>query len=156
MSEQTASEELISRSRKEVIVTDQLGRSIKLRKPTPLQKLNLTSWVGAENAMNPAYMLTVQSYLHVCEINGEAVNIRTKLQLEALITRLGEEGEDAIAQAVVKNFMPKPQGGFEEVQSVIEMFFDPNSEDSFEAITNVLKEKFLSKFDKEREEVKKS
>ncbi|CBJ42765.1 hypothetical protein [Ralstonia solanacearum] len=82
-------------------VTDAKGRSITLKRPTLLAQFRLVEAAG-ESASNAVYMNMVRPILFVTAINGESVlQPTTKLQVDSLIQRLGEEGYEAIATALL-------------------------------------------------------
>lgn len=81
--------------------TDAEGRQHKLtvtRRPGVLGPLRLTEAVGADNAVNPAYMQMVRPIIYLQAIDGEPVfPPKSKLEIEALIQRLDEEGMGALS-----------------------------------------------------------
>ena len=100
----TPSAELIASALKEVVVTDVRGRAIKLRKPGVLAQYRLIEALG-DVAQNPVYVGMVLPIIFVTEIDGDPVSPpRSKIQVEALISRLDESGINAIAAAVQENF----------------------------------------------------
>ena len=100
----TPSAELIASALKEVVVTDVRGRAIKLRKPGVLAQYRLIEALG-DVAQNPVYVGMVLPIIFVTEIDGDPVSPpRSKIQVEALISRLDEAGINAIAAAVQENF----------------------------------------------------
>ncbi|KAF1009482.1 MAG: hypothetical protein GAK28_00120 [Luteibacter sp.] len=99
----TASEQLIRQASAEVATTDAKGRRIVLRKPGVLAQFRLVEMLGA-SASNQTYMGMVLPLTFVGSIDGDAVSISTKRELEALIQRLDEGGIMAVAAAVQANF----------------------------------------------------
>lgn len=72
--------------------------TIGLKKPNVLRQYQIVEVVG-ESAKNAVYMSMIMPLLWVVSIDGDDQPfISTKLELEALITRLGEDGIDAIMQ----------------------------------------------------------
>ena len=91
----TASEEIIKAAN--VVETVVVGEmTIGLKKPNVLRQYQIVEVVG-NSAKNETYMGMVMPLLWVVEINGEdQPYISTKRELEALISRLGDEGIGAI------------------------------------------------------------
>lgn len=99
----TPSETVVKASNKSVTVVDALGRSITVRKITPLLRMKFAEVVGAEAARNQVYIGTAALAVCVTEIDGEKIAFpSTKRELEAIIQRLDEEGVDAVAKAVAE------------------------------------------------------
>ncbi len=85
------------------VVTDFLGRKIKIRKPKRLAKLKLAEAIGSV-AENDRYYRMVEHLLYVEEIDGLPFSIgSTKREVEAAYDRLGDEGETAIGQFFLDN-----------------------------------------------------
>jgi hypothetical protein len=69
---------------------------IGLKKPGVLQQYRIVEIVG-DSAKNDVYMAMIMPLLWVVEINGEPeAPVTTKRELEARISRLGEDGIAAI------------------------------------------------------------
>ncbi len=84
-------------------IKDSRGRSLTLRKMNALQNSRIVRLVGADDAMNQAYMtgFVLPSVL-VSEIDGEPVSIpETRIQLEAAINRLDDAGISAVLDYLV-------------------------------------------------------
>jgi hypothetical protein len=80
---------------------DRTGREITVRLLTALDRLRLFKAIGATLAENPPYLGMAILAFSVAEIDGVPVpSPATESQLEALVQRLGDEGVDAIAEAV--------------------------------------------------------
>jgi len=80
------------------IVIDAKGRTLKLGELDVLAESRLIRLVGAEAAINQAYM---QCYVFpavaVVEINGEPMPLpQTQREIDAAISRLGHEGVNAV------------------------------------------------------------
>lgn len=74
------------------------GRVIRLRKPTnPLVQFSLVRNVGAEIAANTVLMQMITPLIYIESIDGDPVFLpRSYLEVEALITRLGEDGINTV------------------------------------------------------------
>lgn len=97
-------DQVLASSVKEEVVSDAAGRTIKLRKPGVLAQFRLVEAIG-DSAMNKAYMNMVLPLLFVAEIDGEEVEpMSKKSHVEALISRLGEEGITAVVRGVADVF----------------------------------------------------
>ncbi|AST27079.1 hypothetical protein [Ralstonia pseudosolanacearum] len=82
-------------------VTDAKGRSITLKRPALLAQFRLVEAAG-DSATNAAYMNMIRPLLFVTAIDGEIAPPPTsKIQIEALIQRVGEEGYEAVAAALL-------------------------------------------------------
>jgi hypothetical protein len=98
------SEEAIEKAAAEVTVTDARGRVFTLRKPGVLAQFRLVEALG-DTAKNQTYMGMVLPVIFVAAIDGEPVMTpSSKLQVEALIQRLDEDGLSVIGAAVASNF----------------------------------------------------
>jgi len=107
---ETPTQQIIAKAKAEVIVTDDKGRTIKLRKPGVLAQYRLIEVLG-DSAKNEVYMGMVLPLIFVAEIDGDTVFSPTKKsEVEALIQRLDEEGISAVMVAVQANFgAPNPE-----------------------------------------------
>jgi hypothetical protein len=101
--ELTPSAELVATAQSEAVVTDARGRAIKLRKPGVLAQYRLVETLGA-SASNQAYMGMVLPLIYVESIDGDPVSVNNKMQIEALIQRLDEEGIKAVMEGVQAHF----------------------------------------------------
>jgi hypothetical protein len=96
----TPTEQLIDNSTQEFTAEDSRGRQITLSKPGALAQYRLAEVVG-NSSTNVGYMNMVLPLLYVVSIDGSPVPPpSTKAQLEALITRLDEDGIAAVVKAV--------------------------------------------------------
>jgi hypothetical protein len=96
------SEQIVKKANERTIVTDARGRSIAVRKLTPLDRMRMSKAAGAENATNQPYMLYALVACSVVAIDGDDQIIPTNdRQLEAAISLLGEDGYDAALEAVI-------------------------------------------------------
>ncbi|MCK4121069.1 hypothetical protein HFK83_01545 [Ralstonia pseudosolanacearum] len=82
-------------------VTDARGRSLTLKRPNLLAQFRLVEAIG-NSATNAAYMNMIRPLLFVTSIDGDFVPPpQAKMHVEALIQRLGEEGYEAVAAALL-------------------------------------------------------
>jgi hypothetical protein len=108
----------IVKAANEVHTVEAQGRTFGVRKLQALDRLKMFEVVGAENSKNEAYLGYAALAFHVVSIDGETVNRPTsKLQLEALIQRLGDDGMDAVGAALEKLFLAQPDGGTEPIKN---------------------------------------
>jgi len=76
--------------------------SIGMKKPGVLRQFQIVEVVG-ESAKNNVYMAMINPILWVVSVDGDDIPpIGSKLELESLISRLGEEGVYAVMQHVMK------------------------------------------------------
>lgn len=105
INKESPSEQLIAKAAQEVKITDARGRVITLRKPGVLAQYRLIEAVGPETARNTVYMNMTLPLIYVSDIDGAIVPApTTKSQVEALITRLDEDGINAVVLGVTENF----------------------------------------------------
>jgi hypothetical protein len=103
------SQQVVKAALKDVTVVDALGRSIRLKKPSPLANLDFKRALGA-NHENVLYLVEVMPLAYVVSLDGEVVvTPSTDTELRALYQRLGDEGNDAIRPAVFENFIQADQ-----------------------------------------------
>lgn len=89
---------------KDVTVTDARGRVIGIKKPPFLAQFRLTEGLG-QTASNDAYMNMIAPVLYVASINGDPVSTpTTKLQVEAILQRLDEDGYSAVFKGMMEHF----------------------------------------------------
>src|ERR1700754_809486 len=101
--ELTPVEQLLSTAKRTVEITDGLGRRIVLRKSGPLAQFKLVEALG-DTASNGTYLSMCNPLLFISTIDGDAVSMRTKREIETLIDRLGDEGCEAVMNGVLENF----------------------------------------------------
>lgn len=107
--ELTPSADLVNNARATVTVTDAKGRAIVLRKPGVLAQYRLVETLGA-SASNEVYMSMVLPLIYIESIDGDVVSTAKRLQIDALIQRLDEEGIKAVMEGVQANFgAPDPE-----------------------------------------------
>jgi hypothetical protein len=97
----TPSARIVASAAATVTVTDALGRALVLRRPGALDKLRLFKAVGPYLAANDPYLGMAMLACSVTSIDGVPVPAPvTEQQIEALVSRLGDEGIAAAAQAL--------------------------------------------------------
>lgn len=95
---ETPSQSIVKAANKAVTVTDTKGRSLGVRKMPLLDRMRMFEAIGPENSKNEAYVGYAALACSVVSIDGEEVSRPTsKIQLEALLQRLGDEGINAVA-----------------------------------------------------------
>ena len=105
INEDTPSTKLVAAAAKSVDVTDALGRTITLKKPNPLAKLDFAKAAGGPE-VNQLYLAEVAHLQFVSAIDGEVVATpATDGELRALYARLGDEGNEAAQMGVFNHFM---------------------------------------------------
>ena len=98
------SEQIVRSANEEFSVTDSLGRSIVLKKPGVLAQFDLIEALG-DLAKNDVYRMMCIPAIYVVSIDGAIAPPPTnKMQMRALIARLGEEGFVAIREAIKERF----------------------------------------------------
>ncbi|MCA3183920.1 MULTISPECIES: hypothetical protein [unclassified Cupriavidus] len=99
----TPSQQIVAAAAAEVVVKDAKGRALTLRKPGLLAQFRLIEAMGAESAANDVYRMMCMPLLCLVAIDGEAIlQPTTKMQLEALIQRVEEDGFVAIQEGSVQ------------------------------------------------------
>ena len=106
--EQSPGARLIATGSKPVEVSDALGRTITLRKPAPLARLDFAKAAGG-GEINQLYLAEVMHLPYVAAIDGVAVATpASEGELRALYARLGDDGNDAAQAGVLEHFLPPP------------------------------------------------
>jgi hypothetical protein len=87
-------------------VIDSRGRKIEIRKTKPLDRMRLMELVGPENAKNGPYLGYAGLAYSVVSIDGSPMGRpSTKLELETIVQELDDDGIDAVADGINKNFL---------------------------------------------------
>ena len=90
---------------KDILVTDALGRVIRLKKPGPLANLDFAKAAGSDK-LNVLYLAEVMHLKFVEAIDNQRVTTpSTEGELRALYLRLGDEGNEAVMKGVTENFL---------------------------------------------------
>ncbi len=101
----TPSAILIKDAQTEIVVTDSLGRAIRLRKPNALAQYRLIEVLG-DSAKNERYTNMVSPLIFVRAIDGEEVRLpKNKGEVDALIQRLDDEGITAVVQGILEHYI---------------------------------------------------
>lgn len=114
----SASEQLISQAQQTHVVSDSKGRKITLKEPGVLQEFKFVELVGGEAAMNPVWMSMTMPLIYVAGIDDSPVFSPVKrIEIDALIERLGRHGIDAVNKGVKEHWGKKdPQQEIDEVK----------------------------------------
>ncbi len=108
MNPETPTQAIVKAANAVVTVTDARGRSITIAKMKALDQMRLFEAVGAVNAKNDGYLGVASLAYHVTAIDGEPVmRPQNKIQLEAIVQRLDDDGFEAVAKGISDNFVPK-------------------------------------------------
>jgi len=96
----TPSQEIIEDANRIVRVVDVLGRKIGVRKVNMSMRRRIFKALSAASGDKAAYVNLCVVASAVCEIDGEEIRFpSTEMQFDALIDRIGDEGEVAVARA---------------------------------------------------------
>jgi hypothetical protein len=88
-----------------VVVADSKGRRITLQRPGVLAQFDIVKAAGPVDAKNETYMAMILPLIFVTDIDGERVDRpMNDIQIRAIITRLGEEGLQAVMEGVRKHY----------------------------------------------------
>jgi hypothetical protein len=99
---------LVAAASQPVEVVDALGRTITLRKPAPLARLDFAKAAGGAE-INQLYLAEVMHLPYVAAIDGVAVvTPASEGELRALYARLGDDGNEAAQLGVLEHFLPPP------------------------------------------------
>ncbi|KUZ66883.1 hypothetical protein WI36_24265 [Burkholderia ubonensis] len=116
---ETPSQQLIKKADSAVTIDTPNGLKVTLRKPGVLSQFRLVKMLG-EAAKNQVYVGMVLPITYITGIDGMPVNYpNSEREIEALITRLDEDGVTAVMQAVDEHFgaQSKPDEVREEVKN---------------------------------------
>lgn len=98
------SEQMVRDALKETVLTLEDGRRVTMRKPGILAQFRLAEAMGPDLAANQTWMQMVQPFIYVAAIDGEPVFLPgSKLEMEALISGLGEDGMGQVMAWYVTN-----------------------------------------------------
>ncbi|QEL18715.1 hypothetical protein [Limnoglobus roseus] len=96
---ETPSQSIVKAASQLAHVTDSRGRSIAIRKFSALDRLRMFEAIGPENSKNEQYLGYAALAFHVASIDGDSIDKpSTKMQLEALVQRLDDDGMNALAE----------------------------------------------------------
>ncbi len=100
---------LVAAASQPVEVVDALGRTITLKKPAPLARLDFAKAAGGAE-INQLYLAEVMHLPYVAAIDGAiVVTPASEGELRALYARLGDDGNEAAQLGVLEHFSPKPR-----------------------------------------------
>lgn len=100
----SATDQLLASAAAQSIVKDSRGRMLTLKKPGVLAQYRLVEALG-DSAKNEVYMGMVLPLIYVAAIDGSPeAPPTTKMEVEALIQQLDEEGIKAVMEGVQKYF----------------------------------------------------
>ncbi|MDP9055897.1 MAG: hypothetical protein M3N34_00995 [Pseudomonadota bacterium] len=106
--DESTAAKLIGAGNRAVDVADAQGRTLTLKKPAPLARLDFAKAAGG-GEINQLYLAEVMHLPYVAAIDGVAVaSPASEGELRALYARLGDDGNDAAQLGVLEHFMPKP------------------------------------------------
>lgn len=107
---ETPSAEVVKAAQAAFDVVDARDRTLTLKKPGVLAQYRLIEALG-DSAKNEVYMNMVLPLIYVSAIDGTpVVQPNSKREVEALITRLDEEGIAAVMAGVAEHFgAPNPE-----------------------------------------------
>ncbi len=99
---ETPTQQVVNAANAVQMVTDATGRRLGWRKLRPLESMRMSEIVGPMNVQNPGYMLYAVVAFSVTEIDGEPVRKpNSKLELEARVQALGDDGIEALVDAIM-------------------------------------------------------
>ena len=82
-----------------------------MAKPRGAYSLRIFEWLGPQNSANEMLIIHYRAILYVAKIDGQdEATPQTKLQLEALAQKLGDEALDEIAGAYLEHFVAGSPG----------------------------------------------
>lgn len=102
---ETPSQTLVKASLQQVDVTDSRGRVLTVRRLGALDRMRLFAAAGAELSKNEQWIGLAALAASCVKIDGDQVpKPVSRLQIEALVERVDDEGFEAIAQAYSESF----------------------------------------------------
>jgi hypothetical protein len=119
----TPSQEAVAESKKTVDVTDSLGRTITLMKPSMLKKAKIARFLGKDSS-NLGYLSLVTPYYFVVAVNKLPRTLENQLELDSLMEELGDPGWEAIIDGINAHFassvvaVSQEEANFEEMLQV--------------------------------------
>lgn len=100
---ETPSQQVIAQVAAEERVKTAEGRVLTVRKVSPMFRMKLFAAIGPELSKNQQYLGIALLAAAVSSIDGEVVPFpATRLQVEALVDRLGDAGLEAAGEGVLK------------------------------------------------------
>jgi hypothetical protein len=103
---ETPTEAVVKAANETVTVIDARGRKIEIRKMRTLDRMRLFEVVGSDNAKNEQYFGYAALAWSVVSIDGEPIGrLTTKMQIEAVVQRLDDDGFLAVATGMSNHFL---------------------------------------------------
>lgn len=110
----TPTQAVLREAAQEFVVTDAEGRQLTLKKPDVLAQFDLIEALG-ELAKNDVYRLMCLPAIYVIAIDGIPVPApNNKVQVRALISRLGETGFEAVRRGIAEHYPQPDEAGEDE------------------------------------------
>lgn len=110
----TPTQTVLRGAAQEFVVTDAGGRQLTLKKPDVLAQFDLIEALG-DLAKNDVYRMMCIPAIYVVSIDGiPAPAPSNKVQMRALISRLGEEGFAAIRAGIAEHYPQSDDEGEED------------------------------------------
>lgn len=111
--EDTPTEAIVNAANRAVTVADSAGRTLSLRQPDFNSEFRIVE-VAGDLAANTTYMNMINPLLYVASIDGDPLGFPdSKLQIDALIKRVGRSGYLAVLKGLQEHFSP---GGGDEAR----------------------------------------
>jgi hypothetical protein len=103
--EPTASEALIAKAAANVELVDELNRKLVIRKPGVLATYRMVEALGPEKSQNATLVNMYLPLVFLVSIDGEPIGFpNNPLEVDAIVTALGDEGLDTLLEGVKKHF----------------------------------------------------
>jgi hypothetical protein len=110
----TASQAIIKAANEVVIITDENGREIGIKRLGAVERFEMLELIGGGNEHAMGYGALA---FHVVSVAGEPVQKPTnRIQLKAAIQRLGDEGMNAVAVGINEHFNPNKVIGTDDIK----------------------------------------
>jgi hypothetical protein len=104
----TPSASIVASARQESVTTDALGRKITMRRLLALDRLRLFKAVGAANSSNAPYFGMAMLAASVTQIDEWPAPFPSReSDVEMLVARLGDDGLEAVAAALMTDQLVK-------------------------------------------------
>jgi hypothetical protein len=108
INEDSPSQAMVNDANKAFSAKDARGRTIAVKKLKPWDRLKMLEVIGAGQSDNAMYVGYASLVFYVVKIDDEAIARPTsKLQVEALMQRLDDDGLDTVGSLVEEHFGEK-------------------------------------------------